>query len=131
MTLLEEHLDAELGPGDWVAGYMDVYVYLTPNALAAGPRVKAVARAFLEAQRGVHRVYDVAALVALNAPEDPLDRAVWESAGISTWCRSRSISSAPATCTGGYGTAAPGITTATCRCSSWGRVWRRRGWSSA
>lgn len=76
---LEEHLDAQLGPADYVAAFEDVYIYLTPSALTRREQVIPLSRAFLTAQRGIHRVYDVAELAAREAPSDPLDRAVWES----------------------------------------------------
>ncbi|MCA9573928.1 MAG: alkaline phosphatase family protein [Sandaracinaceae bacterium] len=79
VAALEAHLDAQLGPADYIVAFEDVYIYLTPAALERGGEVKALARTFLEAQRGIHRVFDVAQLAAQSAPTDPLDRAIWES----------------------------------------------------
>lgn len=79
VALLEAHLDSQLGPADYIAGFKDVYIYLTPTALLQRERVNPLALAFLEQQRGIHRVFDVAQLAAQPAPTDPLTRAVWES----------------------------------------------------
>jgi predicted AlkP superfamily pyrophosphatase or phosphodiesterase len=79
VALLEAHLDAELGAADYVAGFKDVYIYLTPAASEQRARVIPLAQALLESQRGIHRVFDVAALAARPAPTEPLERAIWES----------------------------------------------------
>lgn len=79
VAALEAHLDAQLRPADYVAAFEDVYIYFTPEALTHREQVIPLALTFLEAQRGIHRVFDVADMAAREAPTDALELAVWES----------------------------------------------------
>ncbi|MBK8592545.1 MAG: alkaline phosphatase family protein [Sandaracinaceae bacterium] len=78
VRLLEEHLDAQLGSADYIAAFEDTYIYLTPEALVRREQVIPLSITFLEAQRGIQRVFDVAELAAREAPSDPLERTIWE-----------------------------------------------------
>ncbi len=74
----EEALDAALGPGDWVAEYVQPYLYLRPEALAPAVR----ARALAAAQEGLRRLPGVGAVhrcdeaVGWRDDPDPVRRAV-------------------------------------------------------
>lgn len=77
LELLRAHLVATLGPGEWVDGWVQPYVYLAP-----GPeldRARAEASAYLRARPGVDRVLDTRDAAALRASGDPVDALVGRS----------------------------------------------------
>lgn len=74
----ERAVDAALGPGDWVAAYVQPFVFLTPHALEPANRERAIAAA----REGVSHVAGVGAVhlcseaVGWRNDSDPMRRAV-------------------------------------------------------
>jgi hypothetical protein len=62
MPGIDQAVDAAVGPGDWIAGYLDSYVYLTPAARShpAHARVLEAAVKALRATRGIVVAHDIA-----------------------------------------------------------------------
>ncbi|MFW5920811.1 MAG: alkaline phosphatase family protein [Polyangiales bacterium] len=73
---LDTALDEELGEGDWIAAYVQPFVYLTPDAREDGTRERVVAAAteFLERREGIERALDAADAAALRESDDPVRR---------------------------------------------------------
>ncbi|MEZ4410737.1 MAG: alkaline phosphatase family protein [Polyangiales bacterium] len=77
----EEALDRALGDGEWVAAYVQPYVYLRPAALAPAVRERAIATAAEAIARlpGVASVARTSEAVGWRSDPDPTRRAVAES----------------------------------------------------
>jgi hypothetical protein len=75
---LESELDRVLGRGDWVAAFIQPFVYLSPSARDPARRARAVAAAtrWLSARPGIEAVFDTREAVGWREAEDPLRRAV-------------------------------------------------------
>lgn len=78
VSAAERACDAALGPGDWVAAYVQPFVYLTPHALEAGNRERAItaAREGISHVPGVGAVHPCAEAVQWRTDANPLRRAV-------------------------------------------------------
>jgi hypothetical protein len=72
---VDSALDGAFGPGDYVSGYVEPYVYLTPFARshAKGPAVRALALEKLRGHPAVLRAFDTA---RLEPPADAIAEAV-------------------------------------------------------
>lgn len=83
--LVAKHLDAAVdavfGKDDWIAGYVDTYVVLTPRARSheGAGRIRATVLGALRAEPGVAAAFDCSDLVALARSPDPLAQAVLRS----------------------------------------------------
>lgn len=77
----EEAVDAALGPGDWVAEYVQPYLYLRPAALAPTVRERALTAAAEGLRRlaGVGAVHRCDEAVGWRDDADPVRRAVARS----------------------------------------------------
>jgi predicted AlkP superfamily pyrophosphatase or phosphodiesterase len=84
-TVLEHTIDAAIdavvGAGDWVGGYLEPYLFLTPGALThpALATIRATALQSLRAQPGIAAVYDVSDLDALRKSDGALEQRVLRS----------------------------------------------------
>ncbi|HMI90990.1 MAG TPA: alkaline phosphatase family protein [Polyangiales bacterium] len=78
---VESALDAAFGAGEWLGGYLEPYLFLTPAARAhpAHAAIRAAALQALRAQTGVAAAYDCEQLDALRAATGALEQAVLRS----------------------------------------------------
>ncbi len=78
---VDSAVDAVFGKDDWVAGYIDTYVFLTPKARnhEGAARIRATVLGALRAERGIATAFDCNDLVALARSPDPLAQAVLRS----------------------------------------------------
>ena len=77
LELLRSHLDATLGPGTWVDGWVQPYVYLTDGP--GRERARAAALAWLAARPGIDRAVDTRQAEALRASTHPIDALIGRS----------------------------------------------------
>jgi predicted AlkP superfamily pyrophosphatase or phosphodiesterase len=78
---VEAALDTAFGAGDWVGGYLEPYLFLTPVARAHPQHaaIRAAAMQAVRAQAGVANVFDTDQLDALRAAPGALEQAVLRS----------------------------------------------------
>jgi hypothetical protein len=74
-------IDAVVGAGDWVGGYLEPYLFLTPAALAhpSLATIRATALQALRAQPGIAAVFDTTDLDALKHSDGALEQRVLRS----------------------------------------------------
>jgi len=78
---VESALDAAFGAGEWVGGYLEPYLFLSPAARAhpSHAAIRSAALKAVRAQTGVATVYDCEQLEALRTASGALEQAVLRS----------------------------------------------------
>jgi predicted AlkP superfamily pyrophosphatase or phosphodiesterase len=78
---LDGVIDSAFGAGDWVAGYVDTYLFLTPAARShpEAARIRAALIAALRAEPGIAAAFDTHDLAPLQQSQGALEQAVLRS----------------------------------------------------